>query len=86
MKEMTPPPQNTASESILDIVQRHNQVKIIANDQGNRVTPSWVGFMERNDCMVNDSAKNAFHSNTRTKRLIGRCMDDDIKKDMKHQP
>ncbi|KAF8341831.1 heat shock protein 70 family [Amanita rubescens] len=72
-------------------VQRHGQVEIIANDQGNRITPSWVGFTDE-ERLVGDSAKNAFHSNPENtvfdaKRLIGRRMDDDdIKKDMKHWP
>ncbi|KIL58290.1 hypothetical protein M378DRAFT_170815 [Amanita muscaria Koide BX008] len=72
-------------------VQRRGQVEIIANDQGHRITPSWVGFTD-DERLVGDSAKNAFHTNpTNTvfdaKRLIGRKMDDaDIQRDMKHWP
>ncbi|KAJ6602174.1 heat shock protein 70 [Mycena sp. CBHHK59/15] len=61
-------------------VQRGGRVEIIANDQGHRITPSWISFTE-NERLVGDSAKSAFHSNpTNTvfdaKRLIGRKMDD----------
>ncbi|KAG2125149.1 heat shock protein 70 family [Suillus clintonianus] len=72
-------------------VQRGGRVEIIANDQGHRITPSWVSFTD-DERLVGDSAKNAFHSNpTNTvfdaKRLIGRKMDDlELKKDMKHFP
>ncbi|KAG2107674.1 heat shock protein 70 family [Suillus discolor] len=72
-------------------VQRGGRVEIIANDQGHRITPSWVSFTD-DERLVGDSAKNAFHSNpTNTvfdaKRLIGRKMDDlELKRDMKHFP
>ncbi|KAL9710559.1 ATPase with role in protein import into the ER [Leucoagaricus gongylophorus] len=72
-------------------VQRGGRVEIIANDQGHRITPSWVSFTGE-ERLVGDSAKNAFHSNpTNTvfdaKRLIGRKMDDpELKRDMKHWP
>ncbi|KAJ7350301.1 heat shock protein 70 family [Mycena albidolilacea] len=72
-------------------VQRGERVEIIANDQGHRITPSWVSFTE-NERLVGDSAKSAFHSNpTNTvfdaKRLMGRQMDDPkLKDDIKHWP
>ncbi|KAG0707143.1 heat shock protein 70 family [Suillus ampliporus] len=72
-------------------VQRGGRVEIIANDQGHRITPSWVSFTD-DERLVGDSAKNAFHSNpTNTvfdaKRLIGRKIDDlELKRDMKHWP
>ncbi|KAJ7128924.1 heat shock protein 70 family [Mycena crocata] len=72
-------------------VQRGGHIEIIANDQGHRITPSWVSFSE-NERLVGDSAKSAFHSNpTNTifdaKRLIGRTMDDEnMKQDIKHWP
>jgi heat shock protein 5 len=72
-------------------VQRGGRVEIIANDQGHRITPSWVSFTD-DERLVGDSAKNAFHSNPANtvfdaKRLIGRKMDEaDLKKDMKHWP
>ncbi|PPQ69056.1 hypothetical protein CVT24_000099 [Panaeolus cyanescens] len=72
-------------------VQRGGVVEIIANDQGHRITPSWVSFTDE-ERLVGDSAKNAFHTNPANtvfdaKRLIGRKMDDpDIVRDMKHWP
>ncbi|KAH6911894.1 hsp70-like protein [Coprinopsis sp. MPI-PUGE-AT-0042] len=72
-------------------VQRGGVVEIIANDQGHRITPSWVSFTDE-ERLVGDSAKNAFHSNPENtvfdaKRLIGRKMDEDeVKRDMKHWP
>ncbi|OAX43214.1 heat shock protein 70 [Rhizopogon vinicolor AM-OR11-026] len=72
-------------------VQRGGRVEIIANDQGHRITPSWVSFTD-DERLVGDSAKNAFHSNPKNtvfdaKRLIGRKMDDlELKRDMKHWP
>ncbi|KAK7440063.1 ATPase with role in protein import into the ER [Stygiomarasmius scandens] len=72
-------------------VQRGGRVEIIANDQGHRITPSWVSFTD-DERLVGDSAKNAFHSNPKNtvfdaKRLIGRKMDDpDIQRDIRHWP
>jgi len=66
-------------------------VEIIANDQGHRITPSWVSFTD-DERLVGDAAKNAFHSNPENtvfdaKRLIGRKVDDqEVKRDMKHWP
>jgi len=72
-------------------VHRGGRVEIIANDQGHRITPSWVAFGDE-ERLVGDSAKNAFHSNPENtvfdaKRLIGRKMDDqEIQRDKKHWP
>ncbi|KAA1475720.1 heat shock protein 70 [Dentipellis sp. KUC8613] len=72
-------------------VQRGGRVEIIANDQGHRITPSWVSFTD-DERLIGDSAKNAYHSNPENtvfdaKRLIGRKMDEaDIKRDIKHWP
>ncbi|EPS94612.1 hypothetical protein FOMPIDRAFT_1054958 [Fomitopsis schrenkii] len=72
-------------------VQRGGRVEIIANDQGHRITPSWVSFTDE-ERLVGDAAKNAYHSNPENtvfdaKRLIGRKVDDpEIKRDMKHWP
>jgi L1 cell adhesion molecule like protein len=72
-------------------VFQNGKIEIIANDQGNRTTPSYVAFndVER---LVGDSAKNQAAMNpTNTvfdaKRLIGRKFDDTIvQSDMKHWP
>jgi heat shock protein 5 len=72
-------------------VQRGGMVEIIANDQGHRITPSWVSFTD-DERLVGDAAKNAHHSNPENtvfdaKRLIGRKVNDaDVKKDMRHWP
>ncbi|TFK81937.1 heat shock protein 70 [Polyporus arcularius HHB13444] len=72
-------------------VQRGGRVEIIANDQGHRITPSWVSFTDE-ERLVGDAAKNAFHSNPENtvfdaKRLIGRKFDDpEIQRDQKHWP
>lgn len=57
-------------------VHRGGKVEIIANDQGNRITPSWVAFTD-SERLIGEAAKNQFASNPgRTvfdvKRLIGR--------------
>ncbi|KAF9559889.1 heat shock protein 70 [Agrocybe pediades] len=72
-------------------VYKGGHVEIIANDQGNRITPSWVSF-NGDERLIGDSAKNAFHTNPKNtvfdaKRLIGRKMDESaVKKDLKHLP
>lgn len=70
-------------------VWQNDRVEIIANDQGNRTTPSYVAFNEK-ERLIGDSAKNQVSINpTNTifdaKRMIGRTMND-LKQDMKHWP
>lgn len=38
-------------------VWQHDRVEIIANDQGNRTTPSYVGFTD-SERLIGDAAKN----------------------------
>ncbi|KAF8596605.1 heat shock protein 70 [Ceratobasidium sp. AG-I] len=72
-------------------VHRGGRVEIIANDQGNRITPSWVQFTEE-ERLIGDAAKAAFHTAPSqtvfdAKRLIGRKYEDaELKRDMKHWP
>ena len=67
------------------------QVEIIANDQGNRTTPSYVAFTDT-ERLIGDPAKNQVAINpTNTifdaKRLIGRKFNDaTVQSDMKHWP
>ncbi|XP_042030079.1 heat shock cognate 70 kDa protein-like [Salvia splendens] len=70
---------------------QHNRIEIIANDQGNRTTPSYVAFTH-NECLVGEAAKNQVASaptNTvfDAKRLIGRKFNDPtVQSDMKLWP
>lgn len=70
-------------------VYQNGNVNIIANDQGNRTTPSWVSFTET-ERLVGDAAKNAALGNLPntvydTKRLMGRLFNDkEVQDDMKH--
>ena len=43
-------------------IQQKGRVDIIANDQGHRITPSWVSFSDE-ERLIGDAAKNAFHTN-----------------------
>ncbi len=72
-------------------VWQNDRVEIIANDQGNRTTPSYVAFTE-SERLIGDAAKNQVAMNaTNTvfdaKRLIGRRFNDPaVASDMKHWP
>lgn len=63
-------------------VWQNDRVEVIANDQGNRITPSYVAFNEE-ERLVGDAAKNQAAMNpTNTvydaKRMIGRRFDDPV--------
>ena len=72
-------------------VFREDRCDIIANDQGNRTTPSFVAFTDT-ERLIGDAAKNQVAMNpTNTvfdaKRLIGRKFaDPEVQADMKHFP
>ncbi|XP_071126767.1 heat shock protein 68-like [Mytilus edulis] len=72
-------------------VFQHGKVEIIANDQGNRTTPSYVAFTDT-ERLVGDAAKNQVALNAENtifdaKRLIGRNFTDSaVQSDMKHWP
>ena len=72
-------------------VWQNDKVEIIANDQGQRTTPSYVAFTDT-ERLIGDAAKNQVAMNpTNTvfdaKRLIGRKFDDaSVQSDMKHWP
>lgn len=72
-------------------VWQHGSVDIIANDQGNRTTPSYVAFTDT-ERLIGDAAKNQVALNPHNtifdaKRMIGRKFDDSkIQQDLKHWP
>ncbi|KAJ3346132.1 ATPase with role in protein import into the ER, partial [Kappamyces sp. JEL0680] len=73
-------------------VYKNGRVEIIANDQGNRITPSYVAFTDTNERLVGDAAKNQAPANPHNtifdaKRLIGRNFaEKEVQADMKHWP
>eukprot|EP01012_Entosiphon_sulcatum_P005731 TRINITY_DN125_c0_g2_i2.p1 TRINITY_DN125_c0_g2~~TRINITY_DN125_c0_g2_i2.p1 ORF type:complete len:670 (-),score=197.03 TRINITY_DN125_c0_g2_i2:55-2019(-) len=72
-------------------VWQNERVEIIANDQGNRTTPSYVAFTDT-ERLIGDAAKNQVAMNPRNtvfdaKRLIGRRFSEpSVQSDMKHWP
>ena len=72
-------------------VFQHGKVEIIANDQGNRTTPSYVAFTDT-ERLIGDAAKNQVDMNPNNtvfdaKRMIGRRFDDPtIQANLKHWP
>ncbi|EQK99789.1 hypothetical protein G6O67_002729 [Ophiocordyceps sinensis] len=70
---------------------REDRCDIIANDQGNRTTPSFVAFTDT-ERLIGDAAKNQVAMNPHNtvfdaKRLIGRKFADaEVQADMKHFP
>ncbi|KAJ6881400.1 luminal-binding protein 5-like [Populus alba x Populus x berolinensis] len=72
-------------------VYKNGHVEIIANDQGNRITPSWVAFTD-SERLIGEAAKNQAAANPErtifdVKRLIGRVYGDkEVQKDMKLFP
>jgi len=72
-------------------IMKNNNVEIIANDQGNRTTPSYVAFTET-ERLIGEAAKNQAAMNPKNtifdaKRLIGRqYTDTTVQSDMKLWP
>lgn len=73
-------------------VFKNGRVEIIANDQGNRITPSYVAFTPEGERLIGDAAKNQLTSNPENtvfdaKRLIGRTWNDpSVQQDIKFLP
>jgi heat shock protein 5 len=72
-------------------IYKNGRVEIIPNDQGNRITPSYVAFTE-DERLIGEAAKNQASVNPQqtlfdVKRLIGRrFMDSTVQKDIKLLP
>jgi len=72
-------------------IYKNGQVEIIPNDQGNRITPSYVSFTE-DERLIGEAAKNQATANPGqtffdVKRLIGRNFrDSTVQKDIKLLP
>jgi L1 cell adhesion molecule like protein len=63
-------------------VYQHDRVEVIANDLGNRTTPSYVAFTD-SDRLIGDAGKNQAAANPKNtvfdaKRLIGRTFTDPV--------
>jgi len=73
-------------------VFKNGRVEIIANDQGNRITPSYVAFTAEGERLVGDAAKNQLTTNPENtvfdaKRMIGREWSDKaVQNDIKFYP
>ena len=71
---------------------KNGRVEIIPNDQGNRITPSYMAFTEEGERLVGDAAKNQLTSNPKNtifdaKRLIGReWSEPSVQSDAKYFP
>lgn len=73
-------------------VFKNGRVEIIANDQGNRITPSYVAFTAEGERLIGDAAKNQLTTNPENtvfdaKRLIGRDWSEpSVQHDVKYFP
>jgi len=70
-------------------IYRNGKVEIIANDQGNRTTPSFVSFNSE-ERLIGEASKNSASSNPKNtvydaKRMIGRSFTDPaVQEEIKH--
>ena len=72
-------------------VMKNGKTEILANEQGNRITPSYVAFTD-DERLIGDAAKNQVAANPENtifdvKRLIGlKYNDRSVQRDIKHLP
>ena len=72
-------------------VMKNGKTEILANEQGNRITPSYVAFT-KDERLIGDAAKNQAAANPKNtifdiKRLIGlKYNDKSVQRDLKHFP
>ncbi|XP_046367444.1 endoplasmic reticulum chaperone BiP-like isoform X2 [Haliotis rufescens] len=73
-------------------VFRNDQVEIIPDEQGNRITPSYVAFTPDGETLIGHAARNQLTTNPENtvfdvKRLIGRTWDDpSVQRDIQRYP
>ena len=73
-------------------IHQHGRTEVIANEQGNRITPSYVAWTLDGERLVGDAAKNQATLNPErtvfdVKRMIGKTFDDSgLQKDIKNFP
>lgn len=74
-------------------VWKNDHVEIVPNDQGLRITPSWVSFpKDGSSRLIGDAAKNLAHMNPEntifdSKRMLGRQFNEkEVQADLKHWP
>ena len=77
--------------SVVGYLKKGKGVEIIANDQGNRITPSVVGFTDTEilvgEAAVNQLVQNPENTVFEIKRLIGRAWEDkEVQRDVKLFP
>src|SRR5262245_22265756 len=65
------------TNSVVAVMEESGEVKVIANQEGNRLTPSVVAFTDKGDRLVGDPAKRQAITNSRRtiysiKRFMGR--------------
>ncbi|PKK66502.1 heat shock protein 70 [Rhizophagus irregularis] len=79
------------SDEQLILVYVNGRVEILTDDQGNRITPSYVAFTD-DERLIGDAAKNQYSNNSKNtifgfKRLIGhRFSDKEVQQDIKQFP
>ncbi|CAM0144956.1 unnamed protein product [Urochloa decumbens] len=84
-----PPPAEAGSgdEHLSPDGSRKKWMMIIANEQGNRITPSWAASTDSGERLVGEAASNPGRTVYDAKRLIGRRYDDaEVQHDMRLLP